>query len=779
MRGVGVLLCACGSAISGRLDLVRVAEGCRASPLVRDILISDQLCKPSGVGSLRDFLKKRALDGVVVGACSSAYCEQVFRAEAESVGIPAHLLEVVDLRELCSMVHVERDAATEKALRLLVGAARKLSVSRGVSAIPSAVVKNALVVGGGIAGVQCALDIANAGYKVYLVEAEPSIGGVMAQLDKTIPTLDCSICIEGPKLSEVGRNRNVVIIPNAEVKEVEGRVGNFKVKVEVKPTYVDPSKCNGCGACVEVCPVYQPNRYDADLKPVKAIYSPFAQAVPLKYVINKSVCIECGLCQRACGLAAINLNDVPKELELRVGAIVIATGAALFDPRLKPQYHYGEFENVITSIEFERIICASGPTGGELLLRNGKHPKRIAFIQCVGSRDRTVGMEDCSLFCCAVSLKQARLIKEHDPEAEVYIFYTDVRAQGKGWEDLYTRVREDGVRFIRCRPSEVRRGKSEGKVAIPYEDSLTGERGELEADMVVLALGMWPSESTVKLAKLMGLQTRGPGWIEEAQPKFRPLETFAEGVFVAGTCHGPRDISESVIEGSGAAGLVLSLFSRDELDVTSRRAVVDAQRCTGCMRCQAACEYGAIFEDSGKAVVRENLCKGCGACVPACFQGAVSLAGWQQEDLMEQLKGVLEAPPELSHVVVFLCWCSYSGADRAGVERAEYSPRVLPVKVPCTALVDPAVIIKCFEQGASGVIISACKPSDLRHASPSRVTEERVRVLRAVLESVGVEERRLRLVWISAPEGLKFAEEVNRCAEEIASMGPTRLWVRS
>jgi heterodisulfide reductase subunit A-like polyferredoxin/intein/homing endonuclease len=1099
LRRVGVVLCACGSAVGGRIDLVRVAEGCRASPLVRDVLISDQLCKPAGLGSLEEFLRTRELDCLVVGACSSALHEQAFRAEARSRGIPDSLVEVVDLRELCSMVHVDREAATGKALRLLSGAARRLSVSRADPAASYAVVKSALVVGGGIAGVQCALDIANAGYKVYLVEAEPSIGGVMAQLDKTIPTLDCSICmpgdeevvlhdgtfvtlreladkllddegsdqlltysfddysikafkviaaqklpapkklvevhtstgakirftpdhrimvdtpvgpswvkceelkvgdrlysprklsvqrpsegrsrirtlahvgggkarlgsqkldenvmyllglissggciedqrirfcnaekslvrlfidnykkafpgrstclasledtknswknrmvvqvenkilsgmsgklgvkddlkpifrldenliaaflrgffdgggharlikrakwttskieftvgdnyelgyglhlllkrlgilsrvhkhdgrvvvdiseevdvlefvekvgsnhprglarlkriarglknqkargglfeemplecgglisslrrkyniplrvfplshsnfirvarqerrvtredlgrildaiedivdpsdpdllrlrkilsteffldrvrdvqivastdnyvydltvdtahcfvpkgafvvsncIEGPRLSEAGRNGNIVIIPNAEVRGVEGKVGDFKVRVEVKPTYVDPLKCNGCGACVEVCPVYQPNRYDVNLKPVKAIYSPFAQAVPLKYVINKDVCTECGLCQKACGLAAINLNDVPKELELRVGAIVIATGARLFDPKLKPQYHYGEYENVLTSIEFERVICASGPTGGELLLRDGRHPKRIAFVQCVGSRDKTVGMEDCSLFCCAVSMKQARLIKEHDPDAEVYVFYTDIRAQGKGWEDLYARVREDGVRFIRCRPSELRRNELNGTVVIPYEDSLTGERGELEVDMVVLALGMWPSDSTVKLARMMGLQTRGPGWIEEAQPKFRPLETFAEGVFVAGTCHGPRDISESVIEGSGAAGLVLSLFSRDELSEAPRRATVDAQRCTGCMRCREACEYGAIAEEGGRAVVNGNLCKGCGACVPACFQGAISLKGWHQEALAEQLKGLLEA----------------------------------------------------------------------------------------------------------------------------------------
>jgi heterodisulfide reductase subunit A len=613
----------------------------RRSPFVSGTIEEDELCKAQGLTSLARFLE-RSFDGLVIGACSSRTCEKAFKAVAERQLLPSSLIEIVGLREFCSAVHTDIKSATEKAYRLVNGAVMRVAASAPVQITSTKVVRSALVIGGGIAGVQCSLDIANAGYEVFLVEREPSIGGIMSQLDKTIPTLDCSICIEGPKLSDAGRNKNIRIIPNAEVKAVIGYAGNFNVSIEVKPTYVDPTKCNGCGACIDVCPVYQPNRYDVNLKPIKAIYSPFAQAVPLKYVINKDICTECGMCQKACGLSAINFNDKPKLIQINVGAIVIATGAELFDPKLKPNYHYGEFENVITNMEFERIICASGPSGGELVLRNRERPKRIAFIQCVGSRDSSIGMEDCSLYCCAVSLKQARLIKEHEPDAEVYVFYTDIRAQGKGWEDLYTRVKEDGVHFIRCRPSELMRDRESGRILIPYEDSLTGKRGELKVDLVVLALGMRPSESTKKLAKLMGLQVRGPGWIEEVQPKFRPLETFVEGVYVAGTCHGPRDISESVIEGSGAAGIVLSLFKREELFFSPYKATIDVQACTGCMRCYEACEYGAIVRENGKAVVNENICKGCGACVSSCFQGAVSLRGWQQEALIRQVEGMLE-----------------------------------------------------------------------------------------------------------------------------------------
>jgi len=642
MKKIGVLLCRCGSVIGNSIDLRGLAQRCGRSPFVQEAREEEELCQAQGLASLAKFMEK-GFDGLVIGACSSRKCEQAFKATAEGQLLPPSLVEVVDLRELCSIVHTDGRSATEKAYRLVNGAVMRVAASAPVPIATTEVVRSALIIGGGIAGVQCSLDIANAGYEAFLVEREPSIGGIMSQLDKTIPTLDCSICIEGPKLSDAGRNKNLRIIPNAEVTAVSGRVGDFNVSVEVKPTYVDPQKCNGCGACVDVCPVYQPNRYDVDLKPVKAIYSPFAQAVPLKYVINKDICTECGMCQKACGLSAINFNDKPKSLQLNVGAIVIATGAALFDPKLKPQYHYGEFRGVITNMEFERVICASGPSGGELVLRNGEHPKRIAFLQCVGSRDTNIGIEDCSLYCCAVSLKQARLIKEHEPDAEVYIFYTDIRTQGKGWEDLYTRVRDDGVRFIRCRPSELTRDRGSGEIIIPYEDSLTGEGGELKVDMAVLALGMRPGESTDKLVKMMGLQVRGPGWIEEVQPKFRPLETFVEGVYVAGTCHGPRDISDSVIEGSGAAGIVLSLFNRDELVCSPYKAVIDAQACTGCMRCYDACEYGAIARVEGKAAVNENVCKGCGACVPNCLQGAVSLRGWTQESLMRQVEGILEA----------------------------------------------------------------------------------------------------------------------------------------
>ncbi|MEM3712680.1 MAG: CoB--CoM heterodisulfide reductase iron-sulfur subunit A family protein, partial [Thermoproteota archaeon] len=464
MRRVTVLLCTCGSTLLDEIDFNGVSRELHKNPLVKRVEIVDGLCKASSVKKLNPDADER----IVVAACSSKLLEAVFKNL-----LNAKIIEFVNIREQCAWACENKEDASLKAIRLLNGSVDKAARSHPPQYSDGLrIVREAMVIGGGIAGVRCALDIANAGYRVYLVEKEPSIGGVMAQLDKTFPTLDCSICIEGPLLSEAGRNKNIIVIPNSEVVGVKGEVGDFRVLVRVNPTYVDPEKCNGCGECANVCPVYQPNKYDVDLKPVKAIYCPFAQAVPLKYVINKDYCVECGLCMSVCTRAAINLEDKPKMLELNVGAIVVAVGSELFDPRLKPEYHYGEYENVITNMEFERIICASGPTGGVLFRRDGKPAKRVAFIQCVGSRESGPGIEECSYYCCAASMKEARLILEHDRDAKVFIFYNELRAFGKGWEDLlYRRCLEDGIVFIRSKPSDIRRNNN-GNLVVVYEDTL-------------------------------------------------------------------------------------------------------------------------------------------------------------------------------------------------------------------------------------------------------------------------------------------------------------------
>jgi len=644
VKRVGVFLCTCGGQMSQAIDFGEVRTTLLDEPGVVEVLEHNSLCLPEGL----EFLKERAgaeFDRVVVAACSNSVNEQTIKQTLGGGGISSSCVEVVNLREECANVHGDRAQATAKAIGILRGAVARVGRANPVQTQKIKVAKAALVVGGGVAGTQCAIDIGNAGHKVYLVEREPSIGGVMAQLDKTFPTMDCSICILGPKLSEAGRNKNITIIPNAVVKSVQGRMGDFRVQVEVKPTYVDPVKCNGCGACIDVCPVYQPNKYDVDLKPIKAIYSPFAQAVPLKYVINKDICVECGMCMKACGLSAINLNDVPKTVELNVGAIVAATGAVPFDARKKPQYRYGEIDDVITNMEFERVICASGPTGGLMLRKNGEHAKTVAFIQCVGSREEDgSGIEECSFYCCAASMKEARLIVEHDPEAKVYIFYTDLRAFGKGWEGLYTRCREDGIIFIRSKPSEIKLNAETIRPIVVYEDTLSGRKAELEVDSAVLAVGIHPDEDTKELARVLRIPVDRTGFLEEAHQKMRPLESNVDGIFLAGTCHGPRDIVESVVEGTGAASLAVSILSKDELEPPVVVAKVNTDKCTGCMKCEAACLYGAIAPENGKASVNEGMCKGCGACASACYQAAITLQDWSRNQLLRQVSALVREP---------------------------------------------------------------------------------------------------------------------------------------
>ncbi|MFH2011252.1 MAG: CoB--CoM heterodisulfide reductase iron-sulfur subunit A family protein [Pseudomonadota bacterium] len=549
MNKTGIFLCTCPS-VDSTIDIGKVSKSLDLSNTV--VYPYKYLCSERGLRFLNDCINKDNLDRLLIIACSDDIHRRVFE-KASLSKTPG--IEYIDIGK----VKNEKD--------LIASIKKRLKKDKEKTVKEEVKSRDVLVIGGGVGGVQAALDIAEEGYKVYVVEKTLSIGGIMAQLDKTFPTMDCSICILGPKLVDAGKHASIELITNAEIKSITGKAGDFNVAVEVQPRYVDMEKCNGCSACVEVCPVILPNEWDLNLKSRKCIYVMFAQSVPLRYTIDKEKCIECGLCKKVCELDAIDLDEKPKMMNLKVGAIILSTGTQTFDATRKKQYGYGRLKNIVTNIEFERIICASGPTSGELIRPDGKHIKKVAFIQCVGSRDLNFH-EYCSFYCCMASIKEGRLVMEHTPDAEVWVFYNDIRAFGKGFEELYVRSEKEGMKFIRGLPGEIRENAETQNPIIVYEDTKTGKINEVEFDMVVLAVALEPLEQNARLAEMLDLEIDSYGFFKELDSTSRPLETSNKGVFLAGTCQGPRDIPQTVAQASGAAAKVSTLFS--EINQTAK-----------------------------------------------------------------------------------------------------------------------------------------------------------------------------------------------------------------
>ena len=660
MQRIGVFVCHCGSNIAATVDVKKVVELAAKEPGVVHAEDYQYMCSEAGQALIDAAIKEKNLTGIVVCSCSPRMHEQTFRKAAERAGLNPYMVEIANLREHCSWIHKDMEEATEKAVILARAAIAKVNLNTPLKPGESRVTKRALVIGGGIAGIQTALDIADAGYEVDIVEKTPSIGGRMSQLDKTFPTLDCSACILTPKMVEASAHEKINIYTYSEVEKVSGFVGDFTVDIRKKARSVDMNKCTGCGLCQEKCPSKKaPSEFNRGLNTRSAIYTPFAQAIPNVPVIDREACIKfktgkCGLCATVCQAGAIDYTQKDEIISEKYGAIVVATGFDTIKLDNYDEYAYSQSKDVITSLELERIMNAAGPTKGHLeRLSDGKHPENIVFIQCVGSRcSDNRGKSYCSKICCMYTAKHAMLIRDKYPDVNVSVFYIDVRTPGKNFDEFYRRaVEEYGVNYIKGQVGKVA-PQPDGSLLVHGVDLIDNKQIKMKADMVVLATAIEPEPSVRKLATMLTASIDTNNFFTEAHPKLRPVESPTAGVYLSGVCQGPKDIPETVSQASACAAKVLGLLNKDKLVTNPCVAGSNELLCNGCGQCEKVCPYGAItyetkeINDHGVretrrvATVNSAVCQGCGACTVTCPSGAMDLKGFTNNQIMAEVDAI-------------------------------------------------------------------------------------------------------------------------------------------
>ncbi len=662
MQRIGVFVCWCGSNIAGTVDVEKVSEALKNEPGVGFSTNYQYMCSQAGQDIIKDAIAEHKLTGIVVCSCSPRMHEATFRKTAAAAGLNSYMVEIANIREQCSWVHKDMQSGTEKAIILGKAAVAKVNLNAPLTPGESPVTKRALVIGGGIAGIQTALDIAEAGFPVDIVEKKPTIGGKMAQLDKTFPTLDCAACILTPKMVDVAQNDKIRIFSYSEVEEIGGFVGNFTVKIKKKARYVKEDVCTGCGICTEKCPQKKvPNEFNMGMDNRRAVYIPFAQAVPKVATIDADYCTmlktgKCGVCAKVCTAGAIDYTQKDEIIEEKYGAIVAATGFNPISMDKFDEFAYNQSKDVITSLEFERLTNAAGPTAGKLLRpSDGKHPHTIVFVQCVGSRCAACaekGKEYCSKICCMYTAKHAMLTRDKYPDTDVYVFYIDVRTPGKAFDEFYRRaVEEYGVHYIKGMVGKV---SPEGdKLMVRASDLLANKQLNIAADLVVLAAAIEPDKSARPLATMLTASMVTNEFFTEAHPKLRPVESPTAGVFLSGTCQGPKDIPETVSQASAAAAKVIGLLAKDKLMGNPCVANSNELMCNGCSSCERVCPYGAITYADKEfrmpdrtvairrvATVNEAVCQGCGACTVACPSGAMDLKDFATSQIIAEVDAI-------------------------------------------------------------------------------------------------------------------------------------------
>jgi heterodisulfide reductase subunit A len=765
---IGLYICHCGHNIAGVISPEALAAMARDLPDVE--VCQDHLysCSEAGQRDIAKDIKQFNLNRLVVAACSPKLHEPTFRRLLADNGINPYLLEIVNIREQCSWVHAqEPEAALAKALELI-----RMGLAKVRRAVPLAerrvpLTRAAVVIGGGPAGLRASLDIAHAGIPVTLVERDPVLGGMANRLNQTFPRGESALALINPMMAAVMLHPGITVLTASEVTQVSGHLGSYRVTVnQTRPRVLDT--CDRCGLCAAACPIQVPDQRQGGLGLRSAIYLPSLTAFPGHYVVDTALCDRCGACVAACPAQAIDL-ETTGELEyiLEVGAMVVATGFQPFEPAGSRYETWAALPQVITTVALERLLAPSGPIGGRGWPAGiAAEPQDIAFILCVGSREEE-GNRYCSRVCCPTALKQALELKTRLPQVRIRVYYRDLRTIKKEWEALYTRAREAGITFLRSRVRDIRPGETDG-VIIEADQDLGQWASRDRVDLVVLAVGMAPGDNAA-LKAVLKLPVGPDGFFLEAHPKLRPLETVLDGIYLAGACQGPQDLAESITQGSGAAAKILALMAHDTITLDGLVSLVDPDKCIGCENCFRECPFQAIDMvgegKSRKARIIEAACKGCGVCAGACPSGAVISWGFTDDMVLAQIDAALAEAPA-GKILAFCCnWCSYAGADFAGVSRLQYPPAVRIIRIMCAGRIHAKFIRHAFALGAGQVLVAGCHPpGDCHYVAGNLRAQARIEKLKPKLAKQGIDSERLRLVWISATEGKVFQEVIQEMA---------------
>jgi heterodisulfide reductase subunit A len=748
---IGVYLCECGGNISKVIDLDTVNKFVGTKDSIGVARIHSNMCSGAGQKLIIDDIKKLGLDKIVVAACSPQFHEKTFRVAMEKAGLNPYVLEIVNFREHCSWpLKKQPKIATEKAKNLVNIGIEKVRLNYPLEKKMFKMENRVLVIGAGIAGIQASLDLADAGKDVTLVEKEASIGGKMALLSKTFPTEDCAACILSPKMADVEANPKIKLYTNTTITKTSGHRLHFDIEAEINPRFVIPKidmdQCLSCKKCEEICPVSVPNEWEQGIMDRKAIYTPAALAIPFKYLIDKENCLHfkdnsCNKCAEICPQNAIDFTQKVEKLKFTVDNVIVATGFDLIDPNLKPVFGYDKYKNVVTGMEMERIVdhINENPPPREV-------GNKVAFIQCVGSRDKQIGNEYCSRVCCMYATKLASLLKMERPETDIYIFYTDIRAYGKGFEEYYKRAQEMGIKYIRGKVAEINKDPDTNNLVLKAEDTLSRKIIETEFDLVVISTGLQLSKSSDTIIDSLKLSKSSDGFIKEAHLKYRPVDTLIEGVFVAGTAQGPKDIPDTVAQASASAARVIGTLAKKEFEIDPILAFVEENKCDGCKKCLSSCPKNAFqMSDKNKAVVDEALCVGCGACITSCPQDAIDLRGYSNSQMIASVEAALEFKEKDEYRVILFAddAATYRLADAVGVRKMSYDYNVYIIRVPSGSRITPKLMTHTFIKGADAIMIGDNVKKSSAFPWSKKMTLENIEVVNEKIKKSGIDGERI------------------------------------